>query len=228
MNNTMQYRRQISVSSQKNEYPFVCYLLPFVCFNYPLNYPLVGFSKPFVRNRGMTLIELIVVLTIAGVLAALAAPGIQKFVASNRLTAQVNDLLADISFARIDAIKRNTNAGFCASTSGTSCTASGNWANGWLVYYVCPTGDPSGCTTGSNVVVKVHDALSGSNTLSTVQTNVSTSSSSSIDTMTFSKSGAFPSQAFTYTFTLCDPRRNQSRILGITVVGQTSVSSGTC
>ena len=228
MNSTMHYRYRISIGSPKKACPFVCLLLPFVCFNYPSSYPLVGLNKPFIRNRGVTLVELIIVLTIAGVLAALAAPGIQRFVASNRLTAQVNDLLADISFARSDAIKRNTSAGICTSTSGTSCTASGNWANGWLVYYVCPTGDPSGCTAGNNVVVKVHEALSGSNTLSAVQTDVSTSSSSSIDTTTFSKSGAFPSQAFTYTFTLCDPRRNQSRILGITVVGQTSVSSGTC
>ena len=228
MNSAMHYRYRISLDLQKNACPFVCRLLPFVCFNYPPDYPLVGFNKPFIRNRGVTLVELIIVLTIAGVLAALAAPGMQKFVASNRLTAQVNDLLADISLARSDAIKRNTSAGICASTSGTSCTASGNWANGWLVYYVCPTGDPSGCTAGNNVVVKVHEALSGSNTLSAAQTDVSTSSSSSIDTMTFSKSGAFSSQAFTYTFTLCDPRRNQSRILGITVVGQTSVSSGTC
>lgn len=224
----MHYRYRISIGSRKNACPFVCLLLPFVCFNYPPRYPLVGLNKPLIRNRGVTLVELIIVLTISGVLAALAAPGMQRFVASNRLTAQVNDLLADISVARSDAIKRNTNAGICASTSGTSCTVSGNWANGWLVYYICPTGDPSGCTAGNNVVVKVHEALSGSNTLSAAQTDVSTSSSSSIDTMTFSKSGAFSSQAFKYTFTLCDPRRNQSRILGITVVGQTSVSSGTC
>ena len=224
----MHYRYRISVGSSRMVCPFVCRLLPFVCFNYPPDYPLVGFNKPFIRNRGVTLVELIIVLTIAGVLTALAVPGMQKFVASNRLTAQVNDLLADISAARSESIKRNTNAGVCASTSGTSCTASGNWANGWLVYYVCLTGDPSGCTAGNNVVVKVHEALSGSNTLSATQTDVSTSSSSSIDTMTFSKSGAFSSQAFTYTFTLCDPRRKQSRILGITVVGQTSVSSGIC
>lgn len=215
-------------SSPQNGFPFICRLIPFIGKKKPPMYPFVCLNKPFVRISGLTLVELIIVLTIAGVLAALAAPGMQKFVASNRLTAQVNDLLADISHARSEAIKRNVSSGVCASTSGTNCTASGNWANGWLVFYVCPTGDPSGCTAGNNVVVKVHEALSGSNTLSATKTDVSTNTSSSIDTMTFSKSGAFSSQAFTYKFTLCDPRRNQTRVVNITVVGQTSVASGTC
>jgi len=208
--------------------PFICLNIPFVCLKKPVIYPFVSKNIPFVRNRGLTLVELIIVLTIAGILAALAAPGMQRFVSSNRLTAQVNDLLADISLARSEAIKRNVSAGVCESTSGTACTTSGNWSTGWLVYYVCPAGDPSGCAEGNNVVVKVHEALTGDNTLSATRTDVSTSASSSVNAMTFGKSGAFSSQAFTYQFTVCDPGRNQSRVIDVTVVGQTSISSGTC
>ena len=218
MNSTIHYRYRISIGSQKNACPFVCLLLPFVCFNSPPSYPLVGLNKPFIRNCGVTLIELIIVLTIAGVLAALAAPGMQRFVASNRLTAQVNDLLADISFARSDAIKRNTSAGLCTSTSGTSCTASGNWANGWLVYYVCPTGDPSGCTAGNNVVVKVHESLSGSNTLT-----------GPADALVYSKSGVLSSGAGQ--FTLTDPNITNTsgrRIVCVTPTGRPNLSQVNC
>lgn len=209
-------------------HPFVCLNMPFVCSKKSVIYPFVSRNIPFVRNHGLTLVELIIVLTIAGILAALAGPGMQRFVSSNRLTAQVNDLLADISLARSEAIKRNVSAGVCESTSGTACTTSGNWSTGWLVYYVCPTGDPSGCTAGNNIVVKVHEALSGDNTLTATRTDVSTSTTSSVNEMAFGKSGAFSSQAFTYKFTVCDPGRNQTRIIDVTVVGQTSISSGTC
>lgn len=201
--------------------------MPFVVTDMPLIKPLVGKNIPSVCNKGFTLVELIIVLTIAGVLATLAAPSIQKFVASNRLATQVNDLLADISTTRSVAIKRNTNAGICASTTGTSCTAGGNWANGWLVYYVCPATD-STCTVGTKVTVKTHEALTGSNTLAAIRTDVSTNTDSSVDTVTYSKSGAFSSQAYTYKFSLCDSKQHQSRIADITVVGQTSISSGTC
>ncbi|BAV33248.1 pilus assembly protein [Sulfuricaulis limicola] len=209
-------------------HPFICLNMPFVCSKKSAISPFISWNIPFVRNRGLTMVELIIVLTVAGILAALAGPSMQKFVSSNRLTTQVNDLLADISLARSEAIKRNVNAGICASTSGTGCTVSGNWASGWLVYYVCPTGDPSGCTAGNNVVMKAHEALTGNNTLSGTRTDTGTNTTSSIDTMTFSKSGAFSSQTYTYKFTVCDPKRNQTRMIDITVVGQTSVSSGTC
>lgn len=170
---------------------------------------------PLVGNRGFTLIELIVTLTIIGILVALAAPGMQSFVSSNRLTTQVNDLLGDINLARSEAIKRNATAGICmTAVSGTSCETTGSWTNGWLVYYVCPATDSS-CTAGNNVMLKIHEALAGNNTLSAPANQI-----------VFSKSGLLSSGAGQ--FTLADPNNGGKRIVCIGTTGRPALSNVDC
>lgn len=223
----MHYHNLKAGSALQNGSPFICRLTPFVGKNNPMMYPFVCLNRPFVRNSGLTLVELIIVLTIVGVLAAFAAPGMQRFVANNRLAAQINDLMADVNLARSEAIKRNTkttattttSTGVCTTATGTSCTAGGNWANGWLVYY-----NDNGAVT----VLKVHETLSGSNTLTATRTDVNTNATTSVDTVSYTNNGALSSMTYTYRFTVCDPNQKQTRMIDITVVGQTSISSGTC
>ncbi|WP_404299056.1 GspH/FimT family pseudopilin [Halomonas sp.] len=57
-------------------------------------------------RRGFTLIELIVTIAVAAILAALAAPSYQRFIASNRLSSDYNEVLSGLNFARSEAIKR--------------------------------------------------------------------------------------------------------------------------
>src|SRR4030067_1501695 len=87
--------------------PFICRLMPFIGLNGPIICPFIGCKIPLVWNKGFTLIELIITLTIAGILMAVAAPSMVGFVSSNRLASQVNELIADITLARSEAIKRS-------------------------------------------------------------------------------------------------------------------------
>lgn len=129
-----------------------------------------------------------------------------SFLGSNRLSSQVNELMADITLYRSEAIKRNTTTGICASTSGTGCTSGGNWASGWIVYYVDPA-------TSANTLIKVHEALGGNNTLSATKTDTGSGTTSSADQMAYSKSGILPTVTgtYTYSFTLCDSHLHKSR-----------------
>ncbi len=88
------------------------------------------------RNSGFTMLELMVVIAIAGVLTAVAAPAFSSFISSTRLTSTASRLTADVSLARGEAIKRNSRVLACVrNTAGTDCSASTNWAAGWLVCY---------------------------------------------------------------------------------------------
>jgi len=91
--------------------------------------------------RGVTAVEVLVVLAIAGLLATLATPSMISMANSLRQKSAVNMLASDLGFARAEAVKRNARVLVCARSASdatvandTNCaTASPNWASGWLV-----------------------------------------------------------------------------------------------
>jgi len=95
-------------------------------------------NAPILSNRaqaGFTLIELIIVMTLAAILMAVAIPSFRSMIAGNRLTTQANDLIGAITYARSEAISHNNTVTFCRADSetDTDCAgSSGAWAF-WIV-----------------------------------------------------------------------------------------------
>jgi type IV fimbrial biogenesis protein FimT len=116
--------------------PFVCLCAPFIYNAIPCGEPNIWHNYPFVENRsnqsGFTLLELMVTLVIAAILGFLAIPAMTDMIRNHRIATQANDFLADLSFARSEAIKRGTNVGVCSGT-GAACTG-GSFSAGWLVF----------------------------------------------------------------------------------------------
>jgi len=60
-------------------------------------------------TEGFTLIEVMIVLTIIGIIAAIAVPNFLTWAENNRLRAASQELLSDMQHAKSEAIKRNRN-----------------------------------------------------------------------------------------------------------------------
>ena len=75
------------------------------------------------KQRGLTLIELLVTITIIGILAGIAVPSYQSIIEKNRLQAAVETFKSDLQLAHSEAIKQNQNVVFNTSSgnSGTWC-----------------------------------------------------------------------------------------------------------
>jgi len=82
-------------------------------------------NQPQYRS-GFTLIELMVTIAIAAILLAVAIPSFITTIASNRLTANANELVTALNLARSEAVKRGQEVVVRKTLT--------NWEDGWQVF----------------------------------------------------------------------------------------------
>jgi type IV fimbrial biogenesis protein FimT len=96
---------------------------------------MIAPTKSGKNCAGFTLVELLITITVAAVLLAIAVPSFQTTLVRSRLATQANDLIAGINLARSEAIKGNRTTFFCRTTSDTA-TACANAAGNWTFWIV--------------------------------------------------------------------------------------------
>ena len=77
-------------------------------------------------QRGFSLVEVMVVIAIMGIVAAIAAPNMAAMIRTQRLKTAAFDMFSSLSFARSEAIKRNT-------VVRIQPVDPANWVFGWRV-----------------------------------------------------------------------------------------------
>lgn len=79
------------------------------------------------------MVELMVVVAIVAILAAIAFPSFEATMRSNRVSTTTNELLASFALARSEALRSPGGAQVCSSTDGATCTNTA-WDQGWIVW----------------------------------------------------------------------------------------------
>lgn len=123
------------------------------------------------KNTGFTLLELIVVISIAGVLVALAVPSFKDAIRNSRLTTYSNEMVTSLNLARSEAIKRGKTVtvakvatGTCSSTNLAAC-----WSGaGWDVFVDNSSPQNNVFDAGTDTPIRNYPPLSSTNSLSYV------------------------------------------------------------
>jgi type IV fimbrial biogenesis protein FimT len=129
-------------------------------------------------SRGFSLVELMVALSIVGITLAIGVPSYRYVTNSNRVSAEVNQLLGDMQYARSEAVKEGTTVSVCPAGSVTitgttatgTCAASGaTWQSGWVVFADL---NGNGALDAGDQILKVQPPFSSNDTFTSQDTAV--------------------------------------------------------
>lgn len=90
-------------------------------------------QHPRHRQRGVTLIEQLMVLAIIGVLLGIAVPSLHQLMARNELQTAQTDFIAALQQARASAVTSGRRVVFCPSMDASHCAATTHWEHGWIL-----------------------------------------------------------------------------------------------
>ena len=165
------------------------------------------------KPASVAFMELLVTMTVVGILMAIAVPSFRYVTTANRASSEINALLGDMQIARGEAIKEGQFVTICASTDGATCAGITAWNSGWIVYV-----GPQPFAAG-NVLVKIQRPFSGADSLS---------ANHGITAVTFNRDGIAYQLGSGFTFTLQDSTNNAqyTRCLSGTLVGAMATQIG--
>ncbi|WP_306522465.1 GspH/FimT family pseudopilin [Rheinheimera sp.] len=85
-------------------------------------------------QRGVTLIELLVAMTVLIVSLSIMLPSFSSLISGNKLSGQTDEIRTALVYARSEAIRLNQAVVFCHSNNNMTCTvpAASGW-EGWIV-----------------------------------------------------------------------------------------------
>jgi len=141
--------------------------------------------------KGFTLVELLLVVLIAAILAMIAVPSFQSTILNNRGDTASNQFAAVLSLARSEAGKQGTTVWVCATGAALPCPPISavitNWSGGWNACCV-----PGSAASGTFVPVQSGAALTAP------MTNYGTTPSISFDAL-----GRLPIGSTAQSFLFC-------------------------
>jgi type IV fimbrial biogenesis protein FimT len=166
-------------------------------------------------QRGYTIIELMITVTVLGILLGVAVPSFLDTVRNNRLISQNNEFIGALNYARSEALKRGGSVSVCSSTDQLTCSGTTNWTTGWVTF-----SDPNdnGILDGADVLLQSTAAGPPEYTLN----------STNLTFVRFGPSGMAPSGIETFNLVRTGCVGLKARRIAVSVVGRVSTTTVAC
>ncbi len=153
------------------------------------------------RQSGVTLFELLVVMMIVAILAGIGIPTYRYITTSSRMSGEMNALLGDLQYARSEAVREGEPVTVCvagSTTSPYSCAGTGatSWQDGWIVFSDLSDNQTIG---GNDAVLRVQPAFTDGDVFKSNQ---------DVSSITFNREGFAYTGVSKVTITLTDSSGN--------------------
>lgn len=123
--------------------------------------------QKYVFEYGLTLIELMIVVILIGIGAALTAPNFASIIRDNRMSSQANQLLSSLQLARSEAATQSVQVTIRRTSSQNQV-----WEEGWQVFtdwnadgQFDGDADVTDCSVEQDCLLRVEDGLQDGTTL---------------------------------------------------------------
>jgi type IV fimbrial biogenesis protein FimT len=169
------------------------------------------------KYSGFTIIELLIVVSIVGVLSMIAVPGMGVFIKENRIVAQANSILTSLHNARNETISR------AVDVRVEPITAGNDWSGGWLIRI---DGNNDGDFSDTeDTAIRYFDAIENANLI------VKDKDDAAVNTIVYEPEGDITEDKdvkLTLTPDVCTSGKDYIRTVTVKISGHARVASSSC
>jgi type IV fimbrial biogenesis protein FimT len=140
------------------------------------------------KNKGFTILELMITIAIVSILVAVAVPSFNSMMISNSVTRDQDTFFSLLLTARSEAVKRGRTVSVCQSSNLTACDSTASWTDGAIVFF---DANADGDIDTGDVVLRINEKLQSSVNLAFTGG----------DHLTFNSLGQAEGNVGTFTFT---------------------------